>query len=403
MSREPLTVTASAGAAIEGVCAFESEVLRYGRNAARIFDIARDHPDCPLAQAYAALAQLFRTTREGYALSLPYLRTARKAARNGTRREQLFVTATARWQDEDQAGARAALIELLLAEPTDLFSAKLLQLLQFNIGDARGMLRTAAAVAPHHPDSAPAQAMLAFAFDQCGEHSLAERTARHAVALGNDPWAHHALAHVLDARSEFALGRAWLDTHADAWAECSSFLFTHNWWHHALFCLALGDEAAALRLYDDRVWTQRKDYCQDQINAVSLLARLELAGASVGDRWGEVAAHVAPHRTDVIDGFLDLHYAYALARAGRDSAFDDLLQASEEVNAPGAPRWRSLMPAAIAGIGAFAQGQHERALKILRPIAPSLHWLGGSTVQRDLLPRIIAAAEGRVERPGLAA
>ena len=41
-----------------------------------------------------------------------------------------------------------------------------------------------------------------------------------------------------------------------------------------------------------------KEYPQDQINAVSLLARLELAGVDVGPRWADVADHLALRLAD---------------------------------------------------------------------------------------------------------
>ena len=59
-------------------------------------------------------------------------------------------------------------------------------------------------------------------------------------------------------------------------------MYTHNWWHLALFEIAAGEPDAALASFDARVWGVQPDYSQDQINAVSLLARLECAGVDVG-------------------------------------------------------------------------------------------------------------------------
>ena len=99
-------------------------------------------------------------------------------------------------------------------------------------------------------------------------------------------------------------------------------MYTHNWWHAALFRLDMDDAAASLALFDTRVWGVRKTYVQDQVNAVSLLSRLELRGVDVGDRWTDVAAHVLPRIHDRQNAFLDLHYLYALARAGEIDAVD---------------------------------------------------------------------------------
>ena len=70
-------------------------------------------------------------------------------------------------------------------------------------------------------------------------------------------------------------------------------MLTHNWWHLALFAIDLGLDDQALALYDQQVWGVVKAYSQDQIGAVSLLARLELAGVDVGERWQDVADHLA--------------------------------------------------------------------------------------------------------------
>lgn len=393
-SQPEFPVTSRSRRAVAGVRGFEHEVLTYGRNAAQVFAAVEDDPHCALASAYAGLAHILRTTREGLALARPYLDRALLHRSQATARERSIIDAIVFWSNEEVAAAQDALMLLLETQPDDLFAAKLLQLLQFGGGDAHGMLRTATAVLLHHHDSAVAHAMAAFAFDQCGRPAQAERSARHALALGPDPWAHHALAHVMDAQGRFEEGRSWMRAHADDWSRCSSFLYTHNWWHAALFDLAVGDPEAVLELYDTRVWAVRKDYCQDQINAVSLLARLELTGVDVGARWSEVAAHVAARRCDAIDGFLDLHYAYALERSGQAECVAEMHRRAIDLAQPDAPRWRHLMPPLIAGLSAFAQGRNQRAHALLAPLQPCLHLLGGSTVQRDLLCRIIHAARG---------
>lgn len=381
---------------------FEAEILAYGRNAGQVVSAAARNPSDPLLAAYAALAQIFRTTREGLALAAPYL-TSALAAEPETARDRLMIRAIACWQREDQAGARRLLAELLIASPDDLFAAKLLQLLQFGRGDTAAMLRTSELAVQHNRDVPAAYGMHAFALDQCGKATEAERAARHALALGEDPWAHHALAHAFESGQRWREGRDWMAWHADAWSGCSSFLYTHNWWHAALFHLALGDADGALALYDERVWSMRKDYCQDQVNAISLLARLELEGIFVATRWEEVASYVRPRRSDAIDGFLDLHYAYALARAEQDDAVADLLEALQDNSGPRSEAWRRLLPAAAEGVVAFARGDDARATSLLAPIAGRLRMLGGSTVQQDLFRRILYAARHGRAAPGLAA
>jgi hypothetical protein len=149
----------------------------------------------------------------------------------------------------------------------------------------------------------------------------AVRAARRALALcPKEPWAQHALAHVMLTQGRLREGRQFMQHVSPTWTGLNSFMLTHNWWHLALFELELGDGAAALQLYDSRVWGVVKEYSQDQIGAVSLLARLELAGVDIGTRWQDVADHLTTRVHDHVLPFLDLQYLYGLARAGRPEA-----------------------------------------------------------------------------------
>ena len=114
-----------------------------------------------------------------------------------------------------------------------------------------------------------------------------------------------------------------------------------------------------LRLYDRQVWGVVKDYSQDQINAVSLLARLELAGVDVGDRWQDVASHLAARLHDHVLPFLDVQYLYGLARAGRPEA--DALLRQHRGHAPRCRAPRSACLAACGGAGGARRCWRMRA------------------------------------------
>ncbi len=67
-------------------------------------------------------------------------------------------------------------------------------------------------------------------------------------------------------------------------------LYTHNWWHVALFYMPEGDLQQALALYDQHVWGRaRRHSAKDQVGAISLLLRLELKGADVQPYWQQLA------------------------------------------------------------------------------------------------------------------
>jgi hypothetical protein len=175
------------------------------------------------------------------------------------------------------------------------------------------------------------------------------------------------------------------------WVGLNSFMVTHNWWHVALFLIDLGRDAEALAVYDQQVWGVAKDYSQDQIGAVSLLARFELAGIDVGERWQELAGYLARRLDDHVLPFLDLQYLYGLARAGRSEA-EILLRNIEAfaVEAPAATRaaWQRVCVPAAHGLLAHARGDFATAIEKLGPALPRLMEIGGSHAQRDLFEQV---------------
>lgn len=390
-----IAVSTSSDVAVDAIHRFEETILDYGCDGAAILDAVAADPDCAVASALAASAHLFKSTREGVLAARPLVDAARRGRADGFAERQL-VAGVAAWADGRLEEAVSALDALVEALPRHLFAAKLLHYLQLATGDVRGMLRVAELVVPHHARDARAHAMHAFALDQVGRHETAERAAHRALAIAPDPWAHHAIAHAMDATGRHREGLRWMHGHADAWSACSSFMFTHNWWHAALFHIAAGDRDGALALFDERVWTRRRDYAQDQINAISLLARLEIAGVDVGERWDEVAHRVTPRRADAVDAFLDVHYAYALARGGDDEAIADLLVALDEAALTSWSPRRMAAASAAAGVVAAARGAHGEAARLLGAAEPHFRRLGGSSVQRQLFAMTLAAARHEV-------
>lgn len=396
-----LRVTAGHADVVEAIDAFAIEVLSHGQRAALIVDAATRDDGAPLANAHAALLHLFLQTAEGRQRARPWLERARAALRPSTdERERRWVDAVEAWSRGDADTALDLHLAIARAWPRDLLNLKLAQVHQLNRGERRGMAEVSAAALPHHPDASYALGLHAFALEQIGELDAARAAGEQAVAMNpDDPWAQHAVAHVFEARGDTGGGIAWLAPLSGSWARCSSFMSTHNWWHLALFHLERGEPDTALALHDERVWGVRKTYVQDQVNAISLLARLEFAGVGVGTRWLDLADHVRPRIFDRQNGFLDLHFGYALARAGDDVAVAKLVGGIAEHAARSAsPLWSDVALPAVRGLVACARGQWREAAIRLGPLAGRLHRLGGSTAQQAWFERLRrrALADGRV-------
>jgi hypothetical protein len=258
------------------------------------------------------------------------------------------------------------------------------------------MLHIALAAAQASFDVPQLHGMTAFGYEQCHLLPQAEAAARRALDMtAREPWAEHALAHVMLTQGRIDEGERFMAAAAPGWSDLNSFMVTHNWWHLALFRISQGRADAVLEIYDTQCWAHDRDYSQDQAGAVSLLARLELAGIDVGDRWDDLAAHIAGRGVDVEQPFLALHYLYGLARAGRSEStaqFAAIRRQAEVAPTFSRGAWGEVALPAAEGIVAFLGGRPDDAVRALTLAAPQLHRIGGSHAQRDLFGRIQAAA-----------
>lgn len=388
--RQGLEMSIDDPESVAAVNTFFSSFLSYGTTAGVIWEAAARTPGQVLVDSLSAALEIFMQTGESHARAQPYLSRAAAGLHQALPRERLWYESVRAWVDDDLPKAAAAAEEIIRQWPEDLAAMKLGQLYMFHIGDHPGMLRIAEAARAPNARNPYWHGMLAFALEENNRLSEAEAAARHAVALQErEPWAHHALAHVMEAQGRAAEGLRWMQGLAHTWEGCNSFMLTHNWWHTALFALDLDDPEAALDLYDRRVWSVWKEYSQDQVNAISLLARLELAGpVNAGERWQDLAGYLVHRLHDHVDPFLDLHYLLGLTRAGRDASVSELLTSMGEFSrtrtGSSALTWREAAMPLARGIAAFGREQWGEAFRQLGLGLPRSGLIGGSHAQRDL-------------------
>jgi hypothetical protein len=361
---------------------------------ARAADILLAQEDgSAIVQACCAALHMFAETRDAPANARPFIARAQASASGASGREQRFVAAVAAWVADDVPASIALLEEQVRLFPRDLVALKLAHYHLFNRGDCPGMLRVALDALAGAADVPYLHGMLAFAWEQCHFLEQAEAAARRAIELRRkEPWAHHALAHVMLTQGRLAEGHAFLKEMSPTWTGLNSFMVTHNWWHQALFAIELDRPDEVLAIFDRHVWTEARGYSQDQINAVSLLARAELAGIDVGGRWQEVGDHLAQREHDQVLPFLDLQYLYGLARAGRAAQAQALLVAIERHAArrtgEQATVWQRVCVPAARGLLAHANGDWKTTVEALGHALPRMLEIGGSHAQRDLFTQI---------------
>jgi tetratricopeptide (TPR) repeat protein len=237
--------------------------------------------------------------------------------------------------------------------------------------------------------------MLAFGHEECGDYVAAERLGRRAFDLdGEDLWALHAVAHVLEMQGRLREGIGWLDRPADAWDDRNPFR-GHLWWHLALFHFERGAYDEVLALYDRSIRADKSDFYLDIQNCASLLARLEFQGVAVGDRWDELADHVETRLDDHVLAFTDAHAMLALTGAKRPAAENLLASLQAFAARPGDTAAAVMAPVAIPvcqAIRAYGRGAYGQAVELLQPRRDALIRLGASHAQRDVFIQLLLQA-----------
>jgi tetratricopeptide (TPR) repeat protein len=391
---------------LRGIDDFIEGYLAYETRAERILGAADADPESCIANVYSGLLWMLLEAPAGAGRATKYLAAAERAAPRATRREILNTAVLRAWVDDDPALTLRLCDQISDEFPRDLVIVKTHQYLEFNRGNAPEMLRVALKVAEANADIAYVHGMAAFAYEQCHLLNEAETEARTALEMRyKEPWAQHALAHVFLTRGQIDQGARFLEQAADTWTGLNSFMITHIWWHLALFYLSQGRVQRALELYDRHCWGIAKDYSQDQIGAVSLLARIEIAGADVGPRWQDLGGHLAARAHDTLLPFLTLQYLYGLARARRPEA--DTLLDSVRRRADSAPSftrevWREVALPGCEGLHAYARGDYGAAWRLLASSVPRMAQAGGSHAQRDLFEQILLDTAVKSGRTGIA-
>jgi len=330
-----------------------------------------------------------------------------------TPRERRHVAALAAWRRGALGDAFAIWRELLDAAPTDLLAVRICDTTYFRYGQTQAILeqadRLASAWSPDLPGYDCFQSVWAFAHEEAGDTTGAERAIDSAYA--RDPtnfFTHHVKAHILEMESRPREGNEWLAAQTGYWP-IGNNLVHHLWWHRALMQLDLGERDAVLASYDTNIRNlgapltkAAPDQFNDLQNATALLWRLEFLGLDVGGRWDELADKAEARIGDSAYLLLPPHLMLALAATGRDAAAARFL-AALRAQAADKSAWAAaaigdvVVPVCEAGL-AHRRGQHARVVDLLAPLQDSIRLLGGSAAQRDLFRQILIDSAMKADR-----
>jgi len=366
-------------------------------------------PHFAMALACKGLFSLLLGRRELISVAKEAHEAAERALIVGssTERERRYVEALGLYVAHQPSRAAAAFDALLQKWPRDALALKIGHSIKFVLGDPAGMRSSIEAVIDHynqaHPAAGYAYGCYAFALEETGEYLKAEEQGRLSQSLArDDAWGLHAVAHVLEMTGRPRDGIDWIAAGSPMLKESNNFGY-HVWWHLALFHLELGHFETALKLYDRKVRKEQTDDFRDISNGTALLARLEIEGVDVGDRWEEMGALSASRIEDGCNIFADVHYLLARGRPGRMAAAEQLVRHMRSRQGPlagelGGVAARAGMPLAL-GILAYGRGEFASAQRHLAEAARSFQCIGGSHAQRDVFAWLAVDAAIKAQRP----
>jgi len=302
--------------------------------------------------------------------------SASKVAKTNSR-EKSHLAALGAWCEGELERTCAILDGILREYPRDYLALKLANYLYFYLGDAKnvrdGPARALVAWDEKTPGYGHLLALHAFGLEETGEYAAAEYAGRRATEINPaDPWAVHAVAHVMEMQDRAAEGVQWIESLAPHWDAANFFRF-HLWWHLALMHWAEARYDQALHLYDTRVWADGSSENLSLCNDISMLARLEIAGVDVGSRWDAAAKVVREQAGGSVLAFVDAHYALALGAMPPLECRSTTGRVHDSVG-------RALCEAMVA----WRAGDHARVVARLAPVRGELRRVGGSHAQRDL-------------------
>ena len=300
----------------------------------------------------------------------------------------------------DIVGACAAWETILTSYPHDLLALKMHHHVNFWTGRSYTIRNTVLGVFDQWDASIPGYSfvlgMMCFALEETGDYASAEPMGRRAIDMnGDDLWAIHSVAHVLEMQGRLDDGITLLDRDPADWADRNPFQ-GHNWWHLALFALEKGDYERVLNIYDSLVITSNTEFFLDIQNGASLLKRLELQGVDVGARWDGLVEYAEKQIGDHVLSFTDLHSCMALAACKKDDLLKRYMESLDDFaktpNNYCASITNDYVVPICEGLIAFEHGDMAKAVEHLWPIRDQWTPIGGSHAQRDIFTQVLIDA-----------
>lgn len=387
-----LAVTTNSVAVVDSIDQFCQQILASGTSPQLILDAVKQHPDNLLLCCYTAAFYLYAQRDPATAIAKEYLSQAEKLLPATNLREKLTYYAIQAWMNLDYHQAITLFTSLTELYPRDILAAKFTEWLFYCVGQistAQDYLALCQHMAADNQDEPNFLAMHAFAFELAGELSAAQREAEKALMLDpQTPWAHHALAHVYLNKNQGTEGIKRMEQFQRSWDFISPLMRGHNSWHLALFYLAMRQQDKVMTLFP-AIFGTCPDITTEQIDGISLLWRLDLAGFVSSKAFEDIVIYLQQAPFEHYIGFNSLHYIYCLARSGKDIEVQKSL-ASIRAYAQSLPTgykqwlWTSVIVPFSQALAAFVKGDFLSASREMAPCITRYMEMGGSDAQAEL-------------------
>ncbi|KAK9277114.1 hypothetical protein L1049_006653 [Liquidambar formosana] len=392
-------VKTTSDACISAINSFYHQVLSYGRERSVILEAPAHDQSCVLGNILAAHFLCSADPPRA-----PFHLQAAKAHYEQATPYEKAVFDTVNYlvsADRDDDVAIELHSKLLEDFPKDLVSLKRAQVLCFYMGRPDLSLKIVEQVLPENQQENYIYGMLAFPLLELGRNADAERAARTGFEINKeDFWSQHALCHVLQYECRFKEAVEFMEECSSSWCSCSSFMYTHNWWHVAL-CYLEGNSSMrkVWEVYDNHIWKEleRPDAgCTEVfLNALGLLLRVYVRCEIdlLEDRLKFIAGCVTDRATWYVEWLLDLLILWALASTGDFVKAEDLLKGLKSRFAMMSNKKQELMQRGIMlaeALYEYGKGNYKEALELLGPDfdANDYKMIGASDEQLDVFNEV---------------
>lgn len=396
--RFELQVSTDKQSVIDALNHFSTQLLQNGQEAGKIFDAVKIEPDNLLLNCHSGVLFLYTHDDQDTAKCLPYLQTAERLLAKSNERENLFYQAAKAWYQKDHFAALSLYEKITSNWPRDCVAAKFAEWIFYCMGQkpqADRFLRMTTPMYEYNKNEPGFLATHSFALELAGRTDESQGIAQDALIIEPlTPWAHHTIAHALLSESKIDRGIELLETYKPSWQKILPLLSGHLNWHLNLFYLANLDEKNILTRFSPDVWGNSPEISLEQIDAIALLWRMEMAGMPQDDLLKKVTAKLGQHVYQHYIGFDTAHYVYALSRGGHKKDAQKIISDATHYAQALAPNYRDLwlnicIPL-FKGINAFGEENYQEAITHFEPVLSTLAQIGGSDAQIEMFHQAAA-------------